>query len=94
LEGAGRRGGRGAAAAGAQRKTFSQLQGDYTTLFTILEEADEPPTTQAMDAVRTTGQAAGLTMAAWKEIQEKDLPALNAQLKAAGIDAQLTHQQQ
>ena len=45
LEGAGRRGGRGApAAAGTQRKAFSQLQGDYAAVFTVLEEADlEPP---------------------------------------------------
>lgn len=87
LEGAARRGGgRGAAAAGTQRKTFSQLQGDYATVFAILEEADEPPTSQATDALRATEQAAGQATAAWMQLQQKDLPALNAQLKAAGLD--------
>jgi photosystem II stability/assembly factor-like uncharacterized protein len=86
LEGAGGRRGRGAAPADGRRKSFAQLQGDYTTVFSILQEADEPPTTQVIDALQATGQAAAQTMAAWKQIQEKDLPELNAQLKAAGLD--------
>lgn len=87
LEGAARRGrGRGAATTGAELKSFAQLQGDYAGLFGILEEADEPPTTQAVTALQGTLQEDGHTAAIWKQIQVKDLPALNTQLKAAGLD--------
>jgi hypothetical protein len=84
LEGAGGR--RRGAASSTKVKTFGQLQGDYTGVFSILEGADEPPTTQVIDGLKATEMAAAQTMAAWKQIQEKDLPALNAQLKAAGLD--------
>jgi photosystem II stability/assembly factor-like uncharacterized protein len=73
--------------AAAPLKSFAQLQGDYATVFSILQEADEPPTTQAIAALQTTEQAAGLTAAAWTQLQQKDLPAANAQLKEAGLDA-------
>ena len=87
LEGAGRRGGRGApAGAGAQQKAFSQLQGEYAAVFTILEEADLEPTVQAVAALRATEQAARQTTDAWIALKQKDLAALNAQLKAAGLD--------
>ena len=88
LEGAPRRGGgRGAPGGGsAQLKAFAQLQADYATVFSILQEADEPPTTQSITALQATEQAAGLTAAAWMQLQQKDLPAINAQLKTAGLD--------
>jgi photosystem II stability/assembly factor-like uncharacterized protein len=89
LEGAAGRGRARGASGGAPPalKTFAQLQSDYTTLFTILQEADVPPTTQAISALQTTELAAGATAAAWKELQLKDLAALNTQLKAAGLDS-------
>ena len=88
LEGAPRRGGnRGAAApAGVQQKAFSQLQGDYAAVFTSLEDADLAPTTQAVSALQATEQAARQTAAVWTGMQQKELPALNAQLKAAGLE--------
>ena len=85
LEGAGRRGGRGTAGAGNQRKAFSRLQGDYAAIFTILEEADLEPTAQAVAALRATQQAARQAMSDWTGLEQKDLPALNVQLKAAGL---------
>jgi hypothetical protein len=88
LEGAGRRGGRSMpAGAGAQRKAFSQLQGDYATIFTILEEADLEPTAQTVAALHATEQAARQTMAVWLGLRQKELPAVNAQLQAAGLSA-------
>jgi photosystem II stability/assembly factor-like uncharacterized protein len=87
LEGSGRRGGRGApSGAGTQRKAFSRLQGDYAAVFTILEEADLEPTAQAVAALHATEQASRLAMADWTALERKDLPALNAQLKAAGLE--------
>jgi hypothetical protein len=87
LEGAGRRGGRGMpAGTGTQRKAFSRLQGDYAAIFTILEEADLEPTAQAVAALHATEQASRLAMSDWTGLQRKDLPALNAQLKAAGLE--------
>ena len=84
LEGAGRRGGRGAAmpamgamsAAGSMPaaggpKSFSQLQNDFAGLFTILEEADMPPTTQAGTGLQATLQAAQQTNAAWQQLQKQ-----------------------
>jgi hypothetical protein len=74
LEGAGRRGGRGAAAPAASGpKSFSQLQNDFAGLFTILEEADLPPTTQAIEGLQVTLKAAQETNAAWQKLQ-KEIP--------------------
>jgi len=72
LEGAGRRGGRGAAAPAANGpKSFSQLQNDFAGLFTILEEADLPPTTQAIEGLQATLEAAKQTNAAWQQLQKQ-----------------------
>ena len=88
LEGAQRRrGGQGAPAGTAPPlKPFGQLQGDYATVFGILQEADAPPTTQAIDGLQATEKAATLTKTAWTQLQQNDLQALNAQLKQAGLD--------
>ncbi len=87
LEGAARRGGgRGAAVPASTLKAFSQLQGDFASIFTILEEADLAPTTQAVSALQATQQAARKTSAVWTGLQQKEIPALNAQLKTAGLD--------
>jgi photosystem II stability/assembly factor-like uncharacterized protein len=72
LEGQGRRFGRGAAApAPFGPVSFSQLQGDYATIFTVLEEADLAPTVQAQSALQTTEQAARNTDAAWTALQQE-----------------------
>ncbi len=76
LEGAGRRGGRGAAAPATDGpKSFSQLQNDFAALFTIFEEADLSPTTQALAALQATQQAAQQTSAAWQQLQ-KEIPTI------------------
>jgi photosystem II stability/assembly factor-like uncharacterized protein len=87
LEGGGRRGRGMPAGAGTQRKAFSQLQGDFAAVFSILEEADLEPTVQAVAALHATEQAARQTMGMWVELQQKNLPAINAQLKAAGLES-------
>jgi hypothetical protein len=87
LEGAGRRGGnRGALPAGTQLKAFSRLQGEFSAIFGIVEDADLEPTVQAAQALYAAERAARQTMAAWTGLQQNDLPAVNALLKAAGLE--------
>jgi hypothetical protein len=87
LEGAGRRGGnRNAPPAGTRLKAFSRLQGEFSAVFGIIEDADLEPTVQAAEALHAAEQGRRQTMAAWTSLQQKDLPALNAQLKAAGLE--------
>lgn len=72
LEGTGRRGGRGAPAPAANGpKSFSQLQNDFSGLFTVLEEADMPPTTQAIEGLQAALEAAKQTNAAWQQLQKQ-----------------------
>jgi hypothetical protein len=72
LEGQGRRFGRGAATQVAVGPvSFSQLQGDYTAVLGVLEEADMAPTMAAQTALQTTEQAARTTEAAWKALQQE-----------------------
>jgi hypothetical protein len=83
LEGTPTRGRRRASDAGAL-KSFGQLQGNFASLLSTFSEADLAPTSQAIAALKATTQAARTTEAAWDRLKEKDLPALNAQLQAAG----------
>jgi hypothetical protein len=70
LEGGGRRGPRGMARAAASGNvSFSQLQGQFAAILGILEDADLPPTTQAVAGLAATEEAAGKAWAEWVEIK-------------------------
>lgn len=69
LEGASRRGIRGRAGAAMGTASFAQLQGQYAVLLSILEDADLPPTTQAIAGLEATRAAAGKTRTEWAEIK-------------------------
>ncbi|MBS1662491.1 MAG: glycoside hydrolase [Bacteroidetes bacterium] len=72
LEGGGRRGGRGGAApAAAGPRSFSQLAGDFAGIFNVLEEADMPPTEQAINGLQATLKAADETRAAWQILSKQ-----------------------
>jgi photosystem II stability/assembly factor-like uncharacterized protein len=87
LEGVPRRGRGGPAAdAGDALKGFAQLQGNFATLFTILEEADLPPTVQATKDLKETEAAEKQAQTAWGRMRQ-ELPALNVRLQAAGLKA-------
>ncbi|TDW95771.1 WD40/YVTN/BNR-like repeat-containing protein [Dinghuibacter silviterrae] len=82
LAGAARRGRRMGMGAGGEQgaSNFGQLEGTFASLLTLLEEADMPPTTQA-----AAGLSTALEQAAQAEaLLQKDISALNAQLKKAG----------
>ena len=88
LEGAARRG-RGnpmgrAETTGDSPVGFGELQGSFATLFTVLEEADLPPTTQATAELQTALQSEKQAQAALARLQS-DLPAINTRLQAAGM---------
>jgi hypothetical protein len=85
LEGARRgRGNRDGAANDNAPKGFGDLQGSFATLFTVLEEADLPPTTQATTALHATERSEQAAEAGLARLR-KDLPAINTLLQAAGM---------
>ena len=65
LEGGGRRGPRGRAGAASGNVSFSQLQGQFAAIMGTLEDADLPPTTQAIAGLAATEEAA---KKAWAEL--------------------------
>jgi photosystem II stability/assembly factor-like uncharacterized protein len=77
LEGAGRRGPRGRAGAASGNVSFSQLQGQFGAIVGILEDADLPPTTQAVSGLAATEEAAKKAWAEWMAIKRN----YNEQLK-------------
>jgi hypothetical protein len=71
LEGVGRRGPRGMAGAGAAvgNVSFSRLQGQFAAILGILEDADLPPTVQAIAGLEASEEAAKKAWAEWAEIK-------------------------
>jgi photosystem II stability/assembly factor-like uncharacterized protein len=83
---AGGGGGRGrGGAAGDASPTFTQVSGELSALYGLVDSADVAPT--AAQAAQLTRLDAIYTklMAQWTEIKTKDVPALNEQLKKAGL---------
>ena len=81
LEGSGSRFGR----RGGGGDSFAGINGDLTALFDILQGADVTPTTQAESACAETIARLEKLLSRWKEIQERDVPALDAELTRAGL---------
>jgi hypothetical protein len=52
-----------------------------------MQAADVAPTANTLAAVASAQQNAARVMARWTTLKTVDLPAVNAQLKAAGIQA-------
>jgi hypothetical protein len=84
--GRGRRGGRGGRGeAGAGEASLGRAAGELGPLLRLLQGADVTPTTQAAAAVGATASVLDGLLARWAEIKAKDLPALNEQLRQAGL---------
>jgi photosystem II stability/assembly factor-like uncharacterized protein len=64
---------------------LSRLNTQLNQLLQVLEGADATPTRQAVAAVAETEKVLESQLAAWQEMKTRDLPALNAQLAAAGL---------
>ncbi|HYX27651.1 MAG TPA: hypothetical protein VE863_03720, partial [Pyrinomonadaceae bacterium] len=80
-------GGGGGAGGGASRMTASSVSGRASTLFGLIEEADVAPTTQIMAAIPDVLKDSRTVQQSWDAIKSTDIPALNQELRAAGLPA-------
>jgi photosystem II stability/assembly factor-like uncharacterized protein len=77
-------GGPGAAAA-ATRITVGSTTGRLRTLFNLMEDVDLAPTPQAAAAVPDVVKDSHSLEEIWQAIKSQDIPALNQELRAAGL---------
>ena len=82
----GRRGRRGATRP-ATETSFGSLANAATSLMSEVEAADALPTEAASKNYEQTSRSFDDLSARWAQISQKDLPELNARLKAAGLPA-------
>lgn len=85
LEGTG--GGPGAAGISATAENLTRLNGELVTLLNIVDGADAEPTTQVVAAVGDLERALAEQLARWRDVQEREVSALDAQLRKAGLPA-------
>jgi hypothetical protein len=71
--------------AGAEAPSLGGLKTRYLALLNVFQEVDDAPTTQAASAVAELEKQLAPVMHQWDEIKAKDIPALNQQLKKAGM---------
>lgn len=69
------------------QKGFAQAEANFAGLFNILQESDNPPTTQARAAVITAQETLRQLMTDWETLRQKNLPTLNKALQKAGQPA-------
>ena len=82
----GRAGGRFAALqGGGGGDTVGGTQAIALLLMSSLEEADVTPTTELAQAARQRAASGQAVIARWQQFRSQDLPAINAQLKQAGL---------
>jgi photosystem II stability/assembly factor-like uncharacterized protein len=83
--GGGRFGGGGGGAGGGARTTAATVAQRAGTLFGLIEEADVAPTTQIMAAVPEVLKDSRTVQEGWKALKSTDIPAINQELRAAGL---------
>jgi len=76
-------GGRGGAA--AARPSIASTTGRVRTLFGLVQEADVAPTPQASASVPDVMKDSRMLQESWQAIKSQDIPALNQELRAAGL---------
>jgi hypothetical protein len=82
----GRGGGRGGPPAGGTAgATLTSVEGSLTGSMNLLQGADVTPPASSVATMTQAQQAAAAVMARWTTLKAVDLPAVNAQLKAAGL---------
>jgi hypothetical protein len=70
---------------GSDQPTLAGLRVRYAALFNILQEVDDAPTTPTVAAMADLDKQLAPLMQQWQQVKEKDVPALNLQLKEAGL---------
>jgi photosystem II stability/assembly factor-like uncharacterized protein len=83
LEGTGG-GGRGGGAGGGE-PGFARLSGEFNSLLALAEGADVQPTTQAQLALGEAQKNFAELQGRWRELTDKDVKALNDQLRQANL---------
>jgi hypothetical protein len=78
-------GGPGGAGGAGGQDTLAGISGSLNQLMNLLQSADAAPTTQAIAAVMEKREALRTLMAKWDAFKTKDVVALNAALKGAGL---------
>jgi photosystem II stability/assembly factor-like uncharacterized protein len=78
-------GGRGGPPAAATTDTLWAVSTSLGAVMNAMQAADVAPTANTLAAVTAARQSAARVMARWNTLRTVDLPALNAQLKAAGL---------
>ncbi|HEX8116877.1 MAG TPA: hypothetical protein VF521_06365, partial [Pyrinomonadaceae bacterium] len=64
---------------------FNQLHSQLASLYEVLQQADAAPTTQAAAQAADLQRRLREALPAWSEFRSKDVEAVNAQLRAAGL---------
>jgi photosystem II stability/assembly factor-like uncharacterized protein len=77
-------GGRGGGG-GDERLSIATTAGRVRTLFGLIQEVDLAPTTQAAAAVPDLLKDSRTLQESWQAIKSQDIPALNQELRAAGL---------
>src|SRR5207245_9993255 len=67
-----------------QPENLSSLNQHFGGILAVADSADAAPTTQAEAVFKELQTALGQLSARWTKIREKDIPAVNAELKKAG----------
>ncbi|HSM87621.1 MAG TPA: hypothetical protein VLT16_15805 [Candidatus Limnocylindrales bacterium] len=70
---------------GSDQPTLGGLRLRYLALFGVLQEVDEAPTTQALSGLAELEKQLPPLLQKWEQLRDKDLPALNHQLKSADM---------
>jgi photosystem II stability/assembly factor-like uncharacterized protein len=68
-------------------RSLARLNTGFSSVLSALDSADAPPTTQQVAVVGELEKALAEQLAAWEQLKLKDVAALNAQLKQAGLPA-------
>jgi photosystem II stability/assembly factor-like uncharacterized protein len=68
-----------------QPENFSTMNQHFNAILTVADSADAAPTTQATAVYKEFEDALEKLMARWTKIRQQDIPALNAELKKAGL---------
>jgi photosystem II stability/assembly factor-like uncharacterized protein len=70
-----------------QPENFSSLNQHLAGILAVADSGDVAPTTQATVVYKELEEALGKLVARWTKIRQQDIPALNAELKKAGLAA-------
>jgi hypothetical protein len=70
---------------GSTDPSFARIDNAFAGLFNILQEADQAPTSQTVNAANETKTNYKKLLADWNRFKTKQVPELNKRLKDAGI---------